>query len=73
MIADEILKKHEDANEYHLHRLDRKWVMEAMDEYAKQQAWEAWKQSLKLFADDTEWTDKGQLVLFNKWWEANNK
>jgi len=32
--ADEILKKHEDANEMHFHEVDRKWIIEAMDEYA---------------------------------------
>ncbi len=26
--------KHEDANEYHFHDVDRKWIIEAMKEYA---------------------------------------
>jgi hypothetical protein len=30
----EILIKHEDANEYHFHEVDRKWIIEAMEEYA---------------------------------------
>ena len=34
--SDKILLKHEDANEYHFHKVDRKWIMEAMEEYAKQ-------------------------------------
>lgn len=34
MKADEILKKHEDANEMHFHEVDRKWIIEAMEEYA---------------------------------------
>jgi hypothetical protein len=34
MSADEILRKYEDGNEYHLHESDRKWVIEAMEEYA---------------------------------------
>lgn len=34
MKADEILKKHEDANEYHFHEVDRKWIIQAMEEYA---------------------------------------
>lgn len=34
MTADEILKKHEDANEMHFHEVDRKWIIEAMEEYA---------------------------------------
>lgn len=36
MNANEILKKHEDANEMHFHEVDRKWIIEAMEEYAKQ-------------------------------------
>jgi hypothetical protein len=35
MTADEILKKHEDANEMHFHEVDRKWIIEAMEEYAR--------------------------------------
>lgn len=34
MKADDILKKHEDANEMHFHQVDRKWIIEAMEEYA---------------------------------------
>lgn len=34
--ASEILKKHEDLNEMHLHDVDRKWIIEAMEEYAQQ-------------------------------------
>lgn len=34
MTADEILRKHEDANEHHFHDVDRKWIIEAMKEYA---------------------------------------
>ena len=34
MKADEILKKHEDANEMHFHEVDRKWIIEAMEEFA---------------------------------------
>ena len=34
MTPSEILMKHEDANEYHLHEVDRKWIIEAMEEYA---------------------------------------
>ncbi len=32
--ADEILKKYEDDNEYHFHSVDRKWIIEAMEQYA---------------------------------------
>jgi hypothetical protein len=32
--ADKILKKYEDDNEYHFHEVDRKWIIEAMEEYA---------------------------------------
>lgn len=34
MTPSEILIKHEDANEYHFHEVDRKWIIEAMEEYA---------------------------------------
>lgn len=34
MNANEILKKHEDANEMHFHEVDRKWIIQAMEEYA---------------------------------------
>lgn len=33
--ADQILAEHEDANEMHLHQVDRKWVIKAMEEYAR--------------------------------------
>ena len=34
MTASELLLKHEDFNEYHFHEVDRKWIIEAMKEYA---------------------------------------
>jgi len=34
MTPSEILQKHEDANEMHFHEVDRKWIIEAMEEYA---------------------------------------
>lgn len=34
MKADDILKKHEDSNEMHFHKVDREWIIEAMEEYA---------------------------------------
>jgi hypothetical protein len=37
MTADKILKKYEDDNEYHFHTVDRKWIIEAMEEYAELQ------------------------------------
>ena len=37
MTKDEILKNHEDDNEYHFHQVDREWIMEVMQEYADQQ------------------------------------
>lgn len=37
MTKDEILRKFEDDNEHHFHEVDRKWIMEAMEEYAEQQ------------------------------------
>ena len=50
MNANEILKKHEDANEMHFHEVDRKWIIEAMEEYA------ALRQPLVMESDcDHEW------------------
>lgn len=34
MNANEILRKYEDANEMHFHEVDRKWIIQAMEEYA---------------------------------------
>lgn len=34
--ADQILKDHEDANEMHFHQVDREWIIEAMEQYARQ-------------------------------------
>lgn len=36
MTPSEILQKHEDANEMHFHEVDRKFIIEAMEEYAQQ-------------------------------------
>ena len=33
---DEILREYEDKKEYHFHRVDREWIIEAMQEYADQ-------------------------------------
>jgi hypothetical protein len=33
--ASELLLKREDENEYHFHDVDRKWVIEAMMDYAE--------------------------------------
>ena len=38
MTPSEILRKHEDANEMHFHDIDRKWIIEAMEEYAKEKS-----------------------------------
>ena len=31
---DEVLAKHEDANEMHFHQVDREWIIEAMKDFA---------------------------------------
>lgn len=68
MTADEILKKYEDDNEYHFHQSNREWIMEAMEEYAKQQAWEKWKIGKR--GDVSQW--EFEEILFNQWWETTN-
>lgn len=35
ILADDILKNAEDANEYHIHSVDREWIIKAMVEYGK--------------------------------------
>lgn len=35
MDKDQILRKHEDTNKFHLHESDRAWVLQAMQEYAE--------------------------------------
>ena len=34
MTADQILQKHEDANEMYFHQVDREFIIQAMKEYA---------------------------------------
>jgi hypothetical protein len=53
-LADEILAKYEDANEYHFHRLDRAFIIDAMIEFyltvkysKKNQTKLPWKKSVK--------------------------
>jgi uncharacterized protein (DUF983 family) len=65
MKADEILKKHEDENEMHFHEIDRKWIIEAMEEYA------ALRQPLvmRLFtACPRCGSDK---IYFESWWTCH--
>lgn len=61
MTADKILKKYEDDNEYHFHTVDRKWIIEAMEEYA------ALRQPLVIgsVCDCNRWHDRME--------ESNNK
>ena len=37
MKANYVLKKHEDANEMHFHEVDRKWIIETMEQYSNKQ------------------------------------
>ena len=71
MTPSEILQKHEDDNEMHLHHVDRKWVIEAMEEYAKE------KSEIPIISDeeieDVAWekfiTDSGKFgfIAGAKW------
>ena len=40
MNANKTLKKHEDKNEFHFYHVDREWIIEAMEDYAKQKAYQ---------------------------------
>jgi hypothetical protein len=72
MTAAEILQKHEDANEMHLHHVDRKWVIQAMEEYAKEKS----EKPINLIGKQTavEWliiqikNDQNQKVLTGLEW-----
>lgn len=54
MTADEILRKHEDANEMHFHEVDRKFIIEAMEEYAKEKS----EKAINLTSSQTEISDE---------------
>lgn len=66
MTPKEILQKHEDANEMHLHHVDRKWVIEAMEEYAslsKKEIVEISDKEIEIFMNSFPYTkhlDDGQ-------------
>lgn len=57
--ADDILKKHEDENEMHFHECDRKFIIEAMNEYAQQ-----FKSTTKFHIPQPIFI-KGKLCKFN--------
>lgn len=48
MTPGEILKMYEDANEMHFHDVDRKWIMEAIEDYAEQERRKAWEAASEL-------------------------
>ena len=64
MTSSEILRKHEDANEMHFHEVDRKLIIEAMEEYAK-----AYSQRLETLAKLL-----AKTWFYGKWeWETPNE
>ena len=64
MTPSEILMKHEDANEYHFHEVDRKWIIEAMEEYAHIR-----NERLELLAKIL-----GKIWFYGDWeWETPNE
>jgi len=75
--AVEILRKHEDANEMHFHDVDRKWIIEAMEEYVKE------KSEIPIISDeqieDVAWekfiTDSGKFGFISgaKWYREQLK
>jgi hypothetical protein len=56
MTADKLLAKFEEKNEYHFHHVNREWMVECMEEYAKEKVIDElqWvlKHSEKGFAQD---------------------
>ena len=77
---DQILAEHEDANEMHLHQVDREWVIKAMEEYAKSR--QVWIRPQDQMPKDGELVlindvDGIQIVAcfiidFNKWYSGNH-
>lgn len=61
MTPSEILMKHEDANEYHFHEVDRKWIIEAMEEYAGLYT-KAFLDDLKIYDAAKEFADRYKPV-----------
>jgi len=57
-VADLILKKYEDEHKFHFHELDRKWIIECMNEYKDacvEQAKEEWEKEKELLEEDIAW------------------
>lgn len=59
--ADEILQKHEDANEMHFHQVDRQWIIQAMEEYAQEKS----EKTINLEISDEEIEKYAQQNAFN--------
>ena len=62
MKADDILKKHEDENEMHFHEVDRKWIINAMEEYA------AFRQPLVMRSFTACPSCGSNKIYFEGWW-----
>lgn len=75
MTADQILQKHEDANEMHFHKVDREWIIQAMDEYATYSQIEISDEEIENFASDF-YDNNGSESIFimgAKWYREQLK
>ena len=75
MTPSEILLKHEDKNEHHFHDVDRKWIIEAMEEYAQQELTKERErtgklvEALKIGMDSLSYSHPGQrsiIIMFKQ-------
>jgi len=67
--ASDILLKHEDSNEYHFHDVDRKWIIEAMEEYASIKSIELTIELTNALKDIKNWDED----LEDEWGDAGER
>ena len=65
LMTDLILKKYEDSNEFHFHELDRKWIIECMNEYKDAHVEQREKEMINEFADILNGIRDNVLIINN--------
>jgi len=65
LMPDLILKKYEDSNEFHFHKLDRKWIIECMNEYKDACVDQREKEMINEFADILNGIRDNVLIINN--------
>ena len=69
MTADQILQKHEDANEMYFHQVDREFIIQAMKEYATSSQTEISDEEIEQAAKEFERT-KGYYYMITSFKEG---